>query len=274
MPADLHVHSNLSDGTHTPEELVELAKEAGLTAIALTDHDGVGGIERAQNKGAAIGLEVVAGIEFTTEVPKAEVHILGYFIDFKSPKLLETIKNIQEDRVNRIYRIVEKLKALGVEITPQDVFEISGKAAPGRPHVARALIKKGIVPDFRSAFYKYLDFRAPAYVSHYKLTPGEAVKLIKEIKGIPVFAHPQISACDDLIPDLLADGLKGIEVYYPGYGPGTIAHYKQLAKKYGLLLTGGSDYHGLDSGREVRLGDITLSDGLFKKLKDEHLRGN
>lgn len=265
MPADLHTHSNLSDGTDTPEELAEKAKSVGLTAIALTDHDCVDGIERISGK----GIEVIPGIEFTTEIPKAEVHILGYFIDHKCPQLLEILKRMQDDRHQRIHKIVEKLQRLGIKITPGDVFNISGKSVPGRPHVARALIKLGAVSTFKEAFQRYLGFGSPAYVSHYKLPPVEAIKLIGECKGMPVFAHPGLSNCDELIPEFVAAGLKGLEVYYPGQDE---RRYAALAKKHGLLKTGGSDYHGEGTG--MGLGVVTISDGLLKKLKDEHLRGN
>jgi hypothetical protein len=274
MPADLHLHSNLSDGLDSPEELVDLARKAGLKTISLTDHDNVDGIERAQKRGVEAGVEVIPGIEFTCEIPRAEVHILGYFIDFKDAEMLETLKKIQEDRVKRIYKIVEKLKGLGVGLSPEDVFSISGKKAPGRPHVARALIKKGLVSNFKEAFVRYLDFRAPAYVSHYKLTPSDAVKLIAKAGGVPVFAHPAISNCDEIIPDLMAAGLKGIEVFYPGYEKGEGERYRNLARKYGLLMTGGTDFHGENSGREANLGDITVPDELVDKLKNEYLRRN
>ncbi|MFA4967643.1 MAG: hypothetical protein WC624_05440, partial [Candidatus Margulisiibacteriota bacterium] len=227
-----------------------------------------------QKRGAEVGVEVVPGIEFTCEIPRAEVHILGYFIDYKSNDLLSVLKKIQDDRVARIYKICEKLNKLGVKLDPDDVFKISGKKVPGRPHVARALIAKGYVSGFKEAFNRYLDFRGPAFVGHYKLSPAEAVKLIAGVSGIPVFAHPAISNCDEIIPALTADGLRGLEAFYPGYDDQRIKHYKTLAKKFGLLITGGSDFHGNDAGREAKLGDVTLPDEYMEKLKDEHLRRN
>jgi len=274
MPADLHIHSNLSDGTHSPEEVVELAVAGGLKTIALTDHDIVDGIEPAQKKGKELNLEVIPGIEFTTEMPNCEVHILGYYIDYHHPKLLAVLEKIQDDRVKRIYKIVEKLKELKVNIVPDEVLAISGKKAPGRPHVARALIYKGVVANFKEAFTRFLDFRAPAYVPHYKLSPAEAIRLIGEVKGIAVFAHPGVSNCDRMIPELMAEGLAGLEVYYSGHRPYQTKHYLNLARKYGLLVTGGSDFHGLDSGREVKLGELSIPDELVDKLRDEYLRRN
>lgn len=274
MPADLHIHSNLSDGTHSPEEVVELAKAAGLKTIALTDHDMVDGIEPAQKKGAELGVEVIPGIEFTTENQDCELHILGYFIDPKNPHLLSVLENIQADRVKRIYKIADKLKGLNVMIEPEEILSLAGKKAPGRPHVARALVKKGLVVNFKDAFNRYLDHRSPAYVPHYKLSPSETIHLIMEAGGIAVFAHPGTSNCDQIIPQMMKEGLRGIEAYYSGHRPNQTKHYLSLARKYGLLITGGSDFHGIDSAREIALGDISMPDELVEKLKDEHLHGN
>lgn len=269
MPADLHIHTNLSDGMDSPEEIVKIAQAAGLTAIAITDHDTVAGSARAWAAGGKSGIEVVPGIEFTTELLGAEIHVLGYFIDAADAKLNAILRKIQKGRRDRIYKIVEKLKGLGVQIEADDVFEIAKNDSPGRPHVAKALIKAGIVSSFKEAFNRYIDFKGPAYVSHYKLSPYEAVKIIKEAGGVPVYAHPAVSARDNIIPDLMKEGLRGIEVLYPGYGPEQIKHYKKLALKYGLIVTGGTDFHGVNSGREVKLGDILVPDEAVAELKAE-----
>ncbi|MFH1347830.1 MAG: PHP domain-containing protein [Candidatus Margulisiibacteriota bacterium] len=274
MPADLHIHTYFSDGTQSPEEIVELAKKNGLTTIAITDHDVVAGIERAEKKGKEIGLEIIPGIELTAEVLDTEIHILGYYIDHRSPKLLEIITKIQKGREERIFRICEKLKSIGVDLDPQKVFKIAGHKAAGRPHVARAMIEEGFISSFKEAFDKYIDFHGPAYVSHYKLSPEEAVKLVAAAGGIPVFGHPAVSNCDQVIPDLVAAGLVGIEADYSGHNRGQNKHYLKLAKEYGLLVTGGSDYHGFSSGREIKLGDFSIPDELVEKLKNEHLRRN
>ncbi len=273
MPADLHIHSNFSDGTDSPEQLVEQAAAAGLNTIALTDHDTVAGLDRAIAAGERAGIEIIPGIEFTTENPRAEVHILGYFLDRFNDELLSALSKIQQGRTDRIYQIVKKLKELGVAIEADDVFAIAGTGSPGRPHVARALIRKGIVQNFREAFQKYLDFRAPAYVPHYRLSPAEAVKLVKLAGGLPVFAHPVVSNCDEIIPELVAAGLRGLEIYYPGYYADQIDHYLALASKYNLLATGGSDYHGSDA-KEMKLGDHLVPDELVDRMRDEYLRGN
>jgi predicted metal-dependent phosphoesterase TrpH len=274
MPADLHVHTNFSDGTESPEDVVKEAKKAGITEIAITDHDVVEGIDRAVAKGEELGVEVIPGIEFTTEVLDTEVHILGYYIDHRDHSLLKTIKKIQKSREERIFKICEKLKELGIPLEAKKVFEIAGHRAAGRPHVARALIQEGYVKNFREAFGKYIDFHGPAYVSHYKLLPEDAIKLVIAAKGIAVYAHPAVSNCDQIIPDLITAGLAGIEVYYPGHTEEQTKHYLNLAKKYALLVTGGSDYHGRRSGREIGIGYVSIADDLMEKIKNEYLHRN
>ena len=260
MAADLHIHSTFSDGTELPEELVRQAKNAGLKTISITDHDMVDGIPSALNEAKIVGLELIPGIEFTTEASLSEIHILGYFIDIKHPELVEALNKIQEGRKNRIYKIVNKLKEIKLDIEAEDVFEIAGNKSPGRPHVARALIKKGIVSNFKEAFARFLDNRGPAYVPHFKLVPAEAVRLIVRIGGIAVFAHPAVSNCDELIPALITEGLKGIEAFYGGHRPEQTQHYMKVAEKYNLFMTGGSDYHGKDAGREIKFGLPVLED--------------
>jgi 3',5'-nucleoside bisphosphate phosphatase len=274
MPADLHIHTTFSDGTQSPQEIVELAAKNGLATIAITDHDVVAGIDPAIQKGSELKVAVIPGIEFTTEAQDTEIHILGYYFDHHDPQLLQTISLIQQGRADRVAKICEKLKALAVAIDPDEVFALAGHRAPGRPHVARVMLKHGYVKSIKEAFDRYLEFHGPAYVSHYKLSPQEAIKLITEAKGIPVYAHPAASNCDQIIPDLLAAGLRGIEAYYIGHRESQTAHYIGLAEKYGLLVTGGSDYHGTTSGRDVELGTITIPDELVEKLNDEHLRRN
>ncbi len=274
MPADLHIHTFFSDGTQSPEEIVELAGKTGLTAIAITDHDVVSGIERAKQKGREISVDVIPGIELTTEAWDTEIHILGYYIDVNNRELLNTLAKMQKSREDRVFKICEKLAKLDIKLDPVQVFEIAGHKAAGRPHVARALIANGSIKTFKEAFNKYIGFNGPAYVSHYKLSPQEAVQLIVTAGGIPVFGHPAVSKCDEKIPELVKAGLRGLEAHYGGHGQAQTQHYLSLAEKYGLLVTGGSDYHGAVSGREIKLGEFSIPDELIGKLQDEHLRGN
>lgn len=266
MPADLHVHTNFSDGLLSPEAVVKKARDAGLSAVAITDHDCVDGIEPALAAGRQLGVKVIPGVEFTTDIPETEIHILGYFIDYKAPWLLELLAKIRDDRVNRVGKIVDKLNALGVKITKDDIMKLADKGFVGRPHVARALVKIGAVRNIQEAFNRYLDTGGPAYVAHFKLTPAEAVETVLKAGGVPVFAHPGISEKDEIIPELVAKGLAGIEVYYSRHSDQQVSHYRSICEKYGLLLTGGSDFHG-SLVRDIALGAVTVPDSDLEKLE-------
>ena len=271
MPADLHIHSNFSDGLLSPEEIVRKAHDAGLTVISITDHDTVDGIGPAVAEGEKAGVTVIPGIEFTTDLPDTEIHILGYFIDYKAKWLKELLSKIRESRMNRIYKIADKLKNLGINIDAEDVLKLADKGSVGRPHVARMLLQQGKVKSVQEAFNKYLNFGGPAYVPHFRLTPAEAVQTIVKAGGIPVYAHPAVSRKDDIIPELIAKGLAGIEVFYSKHSDAQIKHYQTLAEKYGLLMTGGSDFHGFSTVRDVSLGEMKLPDNYIRKL-EEHLK--
>jgi hypothetical protein len=268
MPADLHIHSNFSDGLLSPEEIVKKAHDAELTVISITDHDIVDGIDPAIAEGEIQGVKVIPGIEFTTDLPDTEIHILGYYIDHKAQWLKELLSRIREDRTNRIYKIVDKLNKIGVGISADDVLKLAEIGSAGRPHVARVLLEKGFVKSIQEAFNRYLDSKAPAYVPHFRLTPAQAVETIKKAGGIPVFAHPAVSNKDDMIPELMSKGLAGIEVFYSKHSDSQVKHYRALAIKYGLLMTGGSDFHGLKTIRSVSLGEFKLPDEYINKLEE------
>lgn len=274
MPADLHLHTSYSDGTLSPQEIVELAAKKGLTAIAITDHDTVSGVVPAQQRGVALGIEVIPGIEFTTEAYNKEIHILGHFIDINNSSLLSELGRLQKSREERIIKICQKLGEIGVSIDPEAVFKIAGHRDAGRPHVAQALVTQGYVTSIKEAFDRYIDFRGPAYVEHYKLSPTDAVKLINVANGLATFAHPAVSNCDKIVPELVAAGLAGLEAYYSGHDQYLTDFYAKFAEKYGLLVTAGSDFHGFKGSREIVLGEPSLSDELLQKLIDEHLRRN
>ena len=267
--ADLHLHTNFSDGTFSPAQLVEEAKKAGLSCIAVTDHDCVLGIQPALDS-AGDSLEVIPGIELTAEINSSEMHILGYFIDQNSPPLLTELDKINEIRKNRIYEILDKLKGLGIDLDPQDVFSIAGKGSVGRLHIARAMFNKGAITNIYEAFSRYIGNKGPAYVGKFSLSPKEAIKLILEAKGVPVLAHPNNYNCDEFIPSFVRVGLKGLEVYYPEYSDTITRHYLQIAEKYGLLVTGGSDCHG-DAKQEVKVGKISIPYGLVEKIKEQRI---
>jgi len=274
MPADLHLHTNFSDGTDTPEVLVTLAKDVGLTTIAVTDHDTADGVVPAIKKGEELGLTVIPGIEFSTDDYNTEIHILGYFVDLNNASFQESLKKLQKGRQERIYKMCEKLQKMGINLAAETVLKMAGNQAPGRPHVARAMVQEGFIDNFRDAFRGFIEFGAPAYTEHYKMKAIEAIKLVLDAGGLPVYAHPGVSKCDQVIPEFVAAGLAGIEAIYPLHNEGQTQHYINLAIKHGLLITGGSDHHGQEPSRRLKLGEFLLDDKYAEKLKNEYLRRN
>lgn len=265
--ADLHLHTAFSDGTYTPQELVGDAANLGLSGISIVDHDTVDGIDRALSAGSALGVEVLAGIELTTEYEGTEVHILGYLFDHKNKHLIEKLTFLKKFRVERIYKITDKLKALGLNLEAKSVFDMAQEGTPGRLHIARVMVKEGFVNSVYEAFNKYIGDKCYAYVSGFKLSPRDGIKLIRDSGGIPVFAHPHSVASDELISRFVDFGLMGLEVYYPEYTQSMINFYLGLAKKMNLLVTGGSDCHGT-AKPEIKLGMIKIPYELVEKLKE------
>ncbi|MEI6631083.1 MAG: PHP domain-containing protein [bacterium] len=266
--ADLHLHTVFSDGTYSAQELISESKKAGLSAIAIVDHDTVSGVLPSLEEASAFGIEVIPGIELTAEHEGLEVHILGYLVDYRSQVFLEKLESLKNNRIERIYKITDKLKLIGVNLSPQAVFDISGSGTVGRLHVARAMLKEGLVNSVYEAFRKYIGDKSPAYVLGFRLSPLEAIRLIKEAGGVPVLAHPYILNNDGLIPLFTSYGLRGLEVYYPEHTQGMINAYLELAAKYGLLVTGGSDCHG-NAKPEVKIGSVKIPYELVERLKEE-----
>ncbi len=264
--ADLHLHTAFSDGTYSSEELIRQAAEKKLAAVAITDHDSVEGVELAQKAGDASGIEVLSGIELTAEEEGLEIHILGYLIDQRNEELIKRLDFLKKKRVERIYKIVDKLKDLGLKLRPENVFDISGNGTVGRLHIARAMVKEGLVGSIFEAFKNYIGDKCPAYVLGFRFSPKNAIALIKESGGIPVLAHPYVLGRDDLIPKFVDYGLMGLEAYYAEHTPPMTKDYLKLAMKYKLLVTGGSDCHG-NAKPEVKIGSIKIPYGLVEKLK-------
>ena len=268
---DLHVHSSASDGSYPPAEVVRFAKEGGLTAMALTDHDTVDGLPEAVAAGETLGVEVIPGVEISAQFPGGTMHILGLAIDYTNGHLDERLAVLQRARTERNPQIVAKLNALGIPITMARVEEISGGGQVGRPHIARALMEAGYVQDLQEAFDRYLGWRKPAYVSKFRFPPEQALAMIKEAKGIPVLAHPftlnqgSAYALKNVIIELKGLGLAGLEVFYSDHTPEQIALYLKLARELNLLITGGSDYHGLNKP-EITLGSMPSQDKLTYNL--------
>lgn len=247
---DLHSHSTASDGSKSPAELVAAARDAGLAAIALTDHDTTAGVGEAVNAGARFGIRVVAGVELSATVDEREFHVLGLHID-RATTLEEALHTFRDTRVARAREIVARLNELGVSVTFDAVLGQAAGAAIGRPHIARVLIGEGWARDSRDAFDRYLGSGRPAYVPKHRLSVRDAFTLIHDAGGLAVLAHPGPEGRRELIERFVALGLDGIEVRHPGHSAEDVARLGALAGFFGLVSSGGSDWHGASEGPRV-----------------------
>jgi predicted metal-dependent phosphoesterase TrpH len=265
---DLHIHSTASDGRYPPEEVVRKAAEKGLEFMALADHDTVDGIGPALKAAAGFPrLSFIPGVEVSTDVPRGEVHILGYFIDYTSEELAGALERFRRSREWRARKMVEKLAGLDIHIDWERVREIAGEGALARPHVAQAMLEKGYIGSIKEAFDKYLGRDGPAYVGRDKMTPVEAVALIRGNRGLPVMAHPfTVPDPETTIVELKEAGLVGIEAYYNSYMKEEMGLLLQMAARHRLLATGGSDYHGLDDRAETPIGGVEVPVAAVEKL--------
>ena len=269
---DLHSHTTASDGTLTPRELVQAAARRGVRVLAVTDHDSTEGLRDAFDEaGRHPPLTIVPGLEINCDVPGAEVHVLGYYVDHEAAWFQDFLREPRVERAARVERIVARLAELGMPIDPAEVFAIVKEGSAGRPHVAQVMVQHGYVTSVREAFDRYLHVNGPANVPRKRLSPAEAVQIIRRAHGVPVFAHPGLADRDALIPELIEAGLMGIEAIYAEHSAAQTAHYKELCRAHGLVATGGSDYHGERSGRTNPLGHppvpMTVWDALKKAAR-------
>ena len=255
--ADLHLHTRFSDGTFTPEELVWHAQKHGLACIALTDHDTVEGCDRAAAAGAKAGVEFIPGTELTAELGDTEVHIIGYFLDTQNQLLLEKIAKFQAVRQNRIHEMVAALNLIGIPLRAESVFALANCKSPGRPHVARAMVKEKLIGNLDEAFERYLKKGRPAWVPKTKMSALEAVELIHQADGLAVMAQPGLNHNDGIIPELVEAGLDGIECFHTKHSTTMVERYLEFAEKHHLLVTGGSDCHGF-SKKAPLIGTVRL----------------
>jgi len=268
---DLHTHTTASDGKCSPTENVRLAEDRGLKAIAITDHDTVSGIQEALDVAQNLQVEVIPGIEVSTSIEGREIHVLGYFIDFQNEELNAELSKLRETRNLRNEMMIERLNELGIEITLAEVKEKQKKKGGnvGRPHIAEVLMDKGIVADLTEAFEVYLGKEGKAYVNPPRISPFEGMELIKKYGGVPVLAHPGLYDYDELIEQMVEKGLQGIEVHHPDHSPEEQVHYRKIAEQFGLIQTGGSDYHGKRNGVVFHgdLGSQPIEYSVLKQLK-------
>lgn len=272
MACDLHTHTSYSDGTLSPEELIESAKAAGLNYIAVTDHDTVDGIINLYEAGIypSKDIKIIPGIEFSAHHDTQNIHILGYNIDIYNRELSDKLDEVVEARWARFSSIVEKLQKMGYDIKEADVLQVAESSTSiSRSHIAQALVRKGAFSSVPEVFDAVLEKGKPAYVPHYHLEPVEIIDLIKRCGGTPVLAHPKLVYDDELVEELLKSGIEGIEVYYPKHDEEDTKRYLAMAEKYHLLVTGGSDFHGITTRFPNKLGIFTADDSLAEELYRE-----
>jgi len=279
---DLHIHSNASDGTFSPAQILDQALDSNLAAIAITDHDTISGSKEALRIGPPPEVKFLTGVEISANPPASfpcsgSFHILGYAFDLEDTGLNQMLEELQQARKNRNPRILQTLNDLGFPMTMDEVESEMGDGQMGRPHIAQVMIKKGYAKSINEVFDKYLGKDKAAYVDKFRMESDQAIELISSAGGIPVLAHPGLIEpttdlpFENLIKTLTSTGLKGIEVYYPEHSPESVVEYIALADKYGLLMTGGTDFHGAlkpDLKMGFGKGDFLVPYELYKKLID------
>jgi predicted metal-dependent phosphoesterase TrpH len=271
MPGyDLHSHSNRSDGTLRPAEVMMLASQRELAGIALTDHDTFDGLEEAAATADELGLDFVPGIEFSAEYDGASLHILGYWVDPDDPAIDSELLRLTATRLRRGEMIVEKLHELGLDVSLERVLELAGGEAIARPHIAQAMVEAGIVAEEKEAFDRYISDEGLAYVPKHALPPMEALRLIGEAGGVCVLAHPGMWRGSDTVPDELIEGrasggMVGLEVRHPDHDEEMRARYAAMAERLDLVATAASDCHGERYG--FRMGEERTDAGTFAELK-------
>jgi hypothetical protein len=268
---DLHMHTFHSDGYHSPEKLIEKAKSQGIKILSITDHDSVNGIGKATEYAANYGIEVIPGVEISTDIRDTEVHILGYFVDPNNKDLEHYLHFFREERHKRAIRMVNKLNILGLDISIDDVLVFAKDSALGRPHIAQALLAKGQVKSFFEAFYKYIGNHAPAYERKVHLSPQSAFKIINDAGGLSFIAHPG-NMPEILIKELIDAGVDGIEVIHPSHSPEQVKFYRGIVIEYFLLESGGSDFHGGKREDDENLGKYYTSPKVVDTMRTRLIR--
>ena len=266
--ADLHVHTNYSDGVLSPEEVVAKALEMDLRAVAITDHDCIDGVPLAVEAAEGTSLEIVPGVEISAAKEETEIHILGYFIDWKNADFTKELRKIQEGRVRRMEEMLALLQREGIDISMDSVLDLPARVAVGRLHLARVLVKKKFARDIKEAFDKYIGYGKPCHVAYERLDYKKAIEMITAAGGVPVLAHPGTIAKDEYIPSYVEAGIRGLEVYYTKHLQPVSERYLALAEKYNLLATGGSDCHGMGA-YGVIIGQVKVDYGTVEALREE-----
>ena len=265
---DLHIHTVYSDGTSSVKEIMEAAFAKGLVAVSITDHDCTDAYPLASELGSELGIEVISGVELSSEIEGTDIHILGFYVDPDNPQFSRKLKEMKDARYVRAKKIVANLNKQGIDLRFDTVLTIAGFGAIGRPHIAAAMLKEELVYSFREAFDKYIGYGLPAYVEKLKMHPKEVFDLIKNAGGIPVLAHPGVTQVDQRIPEFVHDGLMGIESFHTEHPLCAERHYVRIAKKYHLACTGGSDFHNSNHNKS-EIGSPHVPYSTVKSLKEK-----
>jgi predicted metal-dependent phosphoesterase TrpH len=265
---DLHIHTTFSDGASTVKEVFEAAHSKGISAISITDHDCTDAYPLAFELGAQLGIEVIPGVELSSEIDGTDIHVLGYFIDVENPLLVSKLDEMKDARYYRAKKIVENLNKQGIDLRFETVLSIAGVGAIGRPHIAAAMLKEELVYSFREAFDKYIGYGSTAYVEKLKMHPKEVFDLVKQAGGVPVLAHPGVTHVDERIPEFIREGLQGIEVYHTEHPASAERHYTRIARKHHLAISGGSDFHSSNQNKS-EIGIPQVPYATVNSLKDK-----
>ncbi|HNX91491.1 MAG TPA: PHP domain-containing protein [Candidatus Omnitrophota bacterium] len=271
--ADLHVHTNFSDGVFSPKQVVENAERLHLAALAITDHDCIDGVVPGIKASSGKDIEVIPGIEISCVIKEREIHILGFFIDVTAKELTEKLSVMRHNRVGRMKEMIRLIRKKGIEITEQDVIGPGKEGTIGRLHLVKIMREKGLVRSVRDAFDKYVGDGKCCFVPHPRFEYYDAIRLILNAGGVPVLAHPALSRVDKNIPALVEAGLRGLEVYHTEHDAATSEKYLKMAKKMSLIVTGGSDCHGPNKG-EILMGKVSVGREIVDGLRDEWKRIN
>jgi 3',5'-nucleoside bisphosphate phosphatase len=273
LKADLHIHTSYSDGKLNPAEIIDLAKEKGLSIIGVTDHDNIEGSQAMLEHNGKYGIEVIPGIELSADFHGKEIHLLGYFMDFKNPALVEHLKLIKNLRIRRIDKMISKLKDLGVNINSSALFEkYSSSCSVGRPHLANEVLAQGYVKDFQTAFNRYLGDNKPAFVKKDNLNFEIMIELIKVSGGLSFVAHPGSYFRESTLVELKKAGISGIEVYHPSHNDNHNKKYMKFVKDHNLLAVGGSDFHGYNEYDYHNIGRFYIDEEQITLLKEKSKR--
>lgn len=270
---DLHSHTNYSDGFNSPKELIDKAKKKGIEVLSITDHDNLAAIEEASEYGKKVGVEIIPGVEISSDIMDREIHILGYFVEPGNFEIERYLKFFREERLKRADRIVKKLNTLGISLKLDDVLKIASNSAVGRPHIAQAMVERGFINSYFEAFNKFIGNGCVAYEKKVHVSPRSAFKIINDSGGLSFIAHPGIMP-ENILKELIDAGVDGIEVIHPSHSVSIVKFYKGIVNEYFLLESGGSDYHGGKREDENNLGKYFVHASAVDAMRQRLLRNS